>query len=90
MRLENWCIVSDGDPYLAPEMQKSYLNGKVYGHPRFDEGHYVTTSRIIEVKDGKVHTRSGSVYELGKVDPSYEEQFPKALERLLGNENNVK
>ena len=44
---------------------------------------YVTTSSIISNADGKITTVSGSVYELGDVDPEYEKVYPNAAERIF-------
>lgn len=85
MRIEDWSVVSDADPYTAPELIRPQLRGHVYGHPKFEDGHLVHTSYIKEVKDGKVITASGSEYELGVVDPDYEKLFPNARERVLKN-----
>lgn len=83
MRLEHWSIVFYGDnPYMPPENAPKALHGNVYGHPNHDDGREVTTSPITRIDDGKVHTSSGSVYELGDVDPDYELEFPNAIERL--------
>jgi len=61
------------------------LHGNVFGHPRFADGHPVTTSRIVgKNSDDTVVTYSGNVYELGEVDPAYEEMFPNARDRVIG------
>lgn len=89
MRLKNWSVFQHEDNgFLPPELQKSYLQGDVYGNPRFEDGDFVTTSRIISVVDKGTHkeaeTRSGSVYELYKedVDQNAEKEFPNYYERL--------
>ena len=52
MKLKNWSVTSDVDErYVAPEMMHYQLQGNVYGHPRFNDGDPVTTSRIIEIND---------------------------------------
>lgn len=80
--LENWALIQE-NPYASPEMGLSF-NGKVYGHPRFPDGHQVTTSPIMEVLEGGiVKTQSGSVYLLGKVNKQYDEMFPNSLDRLI-------
>ena len=88
--LKNWCIVTNNDPYTAPEHKKPRLNGDVHGHPHFREGENVTTSSIV----GKtfagcflVRTKSGSLYEIAATDvnPKYEQAFPGARERLLNS-----
>ena len=89
MRLKNWSVTSDVNPnFVAPEMMHFYLQGDVYGHPRFEDGAPVTTSRIIEINDKgdykEAITRSGSVYELYKedVDVDAEKEYPNYYERL--------
>lgn len=86
MILKNWGVVTHHNPFL--EYTHCYLQGHVYGHPRFDDGTDVTTSRIVEINDKgdykEVITISGSVYDLHRenVSPEYEEQSPNAYERL--------
>lgn len=83
MILQNWSLVFR-DPYKAPEIQHPALHGKVYGHPRFEDGSTVTTSSVVGItEDGKIKTYSGSEYELGVVDQKYEELFPNARERII-------
>ena len=89
MKLKNYSVTSDVDGrFIAPELMHYHLQGNVYGHPRFDDGDPVTTSRIIEINDKGDYkvaiTRSGSVYELHKedVDEEAEKQFPNYYERL--------
>ena len=89
MKLKNWSITSDVNPnFVAPEMMHFHLQGNVYGHPRFNDGDPVTTSRIIEINDKGDYkeciTRSGSVYELHKedVDPNAEKEYPNYYDRL--------
>jgi hypothetical protein len=83
IRLDNWSVVNDGDPYKAPEQQESRLHGNAFGHPRFDDGKTITTSAIL-TKDGDlILTRSGSRYELGDIDPEYEKIYPNARKRLI-------
>lgn len=88
MKLKNWSVTSNNNGFMAPEMMKFYLQGNVYGHPRFNDGDPVTTSRIIEINDKGDYkeciTRSGSVYELYKedVDSSAEKEYPNYYDRL--------
>ena len=84
MRLENWSVVGNSDPYAAPELASNYLSGNVYGHPSFTDGDPVTTPPIVSVTDGVVHTASGSEYRLGDIDPDYELAYPNARLELLG------
>ena len=82
-RLDSWSIVGDNDPYTAPELRALHLQGLVYDHSGFDDGHTIVTSPILGIADGGVVTKSGSVYQLGAVDTMYEDQFPGARDRLL-------
>jgi hypothetical protein len=86
IRLENWSVVTDADPYKAPEQLVSRLHGQAFGHPRFADGSEVTTSRVMGCSESKDHlaivTGSGSHYVLGEVDPDYEERYPNARERF--------
>ncbi len=84
MRLENWAKIANPEsPFQAPEMWIPQLTGDVYGHPRFEDGTGVTTSRIMGKRDGKVITYSGLEYELGEVDAEYEKLYPDAFNRLM-------
>ena len=88
-RLEHWSIiVRRGDPYQSPEQASGCLclQGFIYEDERFSDGLPITTTLIREIKDGGVVTKSGTFYELGKVLPEYEEQFPNARKRLLSQE----
>lgn len=71
MKLENWSLTEDQDPFAAPEVRTKRLNGLVYGHHDFEDGHKITTSRIESVQGRVVETLSGSTYELGDPDPDY-------------------
>lgn len=84
--LENWSMVFT-DPWAAPEMQIPQLHGKVYGHPKFDDGESITTSAIdgFDKESNAVVTRSGSKYCLGHVDSEYEEIYPDAYNRLINS-----
>lgn len=84
MRLENWAITfTQQDPFKAPEQAATQLTGEVYGHPRFDDGTFVVTSKIVGTQDEIVKTYSGSEYELGVVHPEYELRFPDARTRMF-------
>lgn len=85
--LENWSITIQPNPYMAPEQCAKLMQGKVYGRsPEFEDGTFITTTRIITVFEDNgacVLTSSGSVYKLGSVDVEYEKAFPDALNRLI-------
>lgn len=99
MEIKNWSIVSGGDSYVAPELSKYRLLGKVYENPFFEDGREVTTSRIVKIRDKGTHkeviTQSGSVYKVYKdeVNHECEELFPDYYNRLkltYNNESNNK
>lgn len=71
VRIENWSIVSH-TPYASPEADVKYLSGNVYGHPRFQDGEIITTSRLIkmDIPNGLAETVS-RLYELGEINPEY-------------------
>lgn len=86
LKIEDWAIVfvPPHDYYMAPELQKRSLNGRVFGHPKFPNGHWVTTSDIVGVTEyDEILTKSGSTYELGEAREEYEKLFPDAKQRLL-------
>ena len=86
--LKNWSVFSNDNDFLPPELQVFRLQGNAYGHPRFNDGDPVNTSRIVKITDKgtykEAETYSGSVYELHRedVDPECEKQFPNYYERL--------
>ena len=83
-RLEHWSLCSR--PFgqaQAPEEESVCLLGFVVGHPLHRDGKEVLTSPVMHYGSNRVVTKSGSEYELGLVDPSYECRYPGALERLL-------
>lgn len=88
MILKNWSVTSDVNAFIAPELKHYYLQGNVYGNPKFEDGRNVITSRIMELNDKgdykEAITRSGSVYQLFKndVNPEAEMQHPNYYERL--------
>ena len=84
MKLDSWCLISRSYPALPPpEQEHCCLHGLVSGHPRCHDGKEVTTSFIVSRDGSKVVTKSGSEYELGDVDASYEALYPNARTRLL-------
>lgn len=89
IRLKNWSMYAEGNNgFNPPELWTYHFQGNVYGHPRFNDGDPITTSRIVEINDKgdykEAKTRSGSVYCLypEDVDPEAEKQFPNYYERL--------
>ena len=94
IKLENWAMIYDDNPYLPPESQKSYVRGRAYGHPRFEDGKTIHSSSIQEmnIKEGYVITASGSKYILGLPEQSWmrwleENNFTEYLEDLKNLES---
>jgi hypothetical protein len=81
-KMENWSIITT-NPYRAPELGGQMIHGSVYGHPKFPDGSHITTSEIIGRKGELLETYSGSLYELGSIDPQYEKNFPNAFSRIM-------
>ena len=73
--LQDWAI--KGSPFDAPELGKQYLSGDVYNHTTRPDGEGVVTSRIVKVEGRFIHTRSGSVYRLGRVERGYRRWMKK-------------
>lgn len=70
-KLEDWELICyEVDGYTAPELVRRRLRGKVYNNPKYEDGHSIYTSHIVEVIGNIVHTKN-SVYELGKPSPEY-------------------
>jgi hypothetical protein len=83
-RLERWSLRSRPFGLLQPpEEEDVCLFGVVVGHPCHRDGKEVLTSPVMHYGAKRIVTKSGSEYELGLVDPSYERFFPGAFERLL-------
>jgi hypothetical protein len=85
IRLESWAFgIHYNDEYTAPEAGNPVFYGKVYGHPKHADGALIRTSTVVGFStEGKIITRSGSVYELGVVNPEYEKRFPDAQARMM-------
>ena len=84
MKLNKWSTVSENaTPYMAPELIRLSLHGKVDNHPKLGKNKEVTTSTIEKVDGRKITTRSGNLYILGKIDPN----FRKFLKRTRPNWN---
>lgn len=82
-KLNDWAIVTGGNPYMAPELRRQHLMGKVEGHPDRDDGESIVTSALRGKYEGRIVTGSGSLIELGDPRPDYAAEFPDAKERLL-------
>ena len=74
VKIQNWSI-SNTRPYDPPGYSIA-LGGAVYGHPRFPEGHLVTTSSI-RSSEGRLVTTGSTKYRLGRVCPEYRRWLKK-------------
>jgi len=88
IRLENWNMVCDKNPYSPPEIVSGRLVGLVYNHPNFNDGDKIITSLIlkIDVRQNFAKTQCGN-YVLGKPNPDWvkwlkENNFIETLENL--------
>jgi len=71
-RIEDWAIVGEANPYQAPELREMRITGKVYNHPRFDDGEVVTTSPVLASAGNTVETQN-TTYDLGTMSEKYKE-----------------
>lgn len=64
IKLENW---STTNLFCNPQKPQVRLCGKVFGHPKFDNGEVVITSIIVhlDLDNNKAETYSGTLYTLG-------------------------
>jgi hypothetical protein len=70
--IKDWSVTGAGvGPYTPPELAGIRIHGKVYGHPRFDDGAEITTSSIVRIAGRVVQTASGSIYLLGQPEAEY-------------------
>lgn len=65
-----------------PVLPGPRYRGVVWHHPRLRDGTMITTSAVVELKGGRIVTRSGSTYELGRTFFS-EQHAVKAVGRAV-------
>lgn len=68
-KIENW-FVANRNPTLPPEQSIMSLCGNVYGHDKFTDGEFITTSEICG-SNGKLIQTVNSYYILGEVNSDY-------------------
>jgi hypothetical protein len=102
MELNNWYTHMQSvssvldDPFKAPQQVQPAIgiSGTVTGHPDFEDGDEIITSKIIDVyeHDGDVYVRtfSGSLYKLLEPKASYEQYVLNAKQRLVDTFKNAK
>jgi hypothetical protein len=86
-RLEQWAFVEgttgDENPYLAPEQRRVIrLQGVVSGDPRREDGHRITTTRVLTIRGRVVTTRTGTQYELGVPDGGFMEYLERRGQKI--------
>lgn len=69
VNLVNWSVISRGGetPYQAPEQAFSCLAGDAVGHPHFEDGHRINSSRIVGAGTFDDHGYSPSYLLVGVV-----------------------
>tara|TARA_R100001244_G_scaffold97646_2_gene73059 strand:- start:1199 stop:1513 length:315 start_codon:yes stop_codon:yes gene_type:complete len=82
--LENWSVGINNNGYQPPELNYSFLVGRVYNHSVKEDGKVIETSWISKInrETETVKTYSGSEYTLGTPDPEWVEWL-----RARGMEN---
>ena len=67
--LKKWAIFIYGTPYRPVEMTYPVLIGQIYGHPRYESGEEVTTTRLVEINilKGYAKTRINK-YNISQAD----------------------
>jgi hypothetical protein len=85
-RLENWLVIGKGETYTPPEMKTMCLAGKVFGHPDFEDGEKVITSRVMHAEGKKVLTYN-TAYILGKVSKEYHDWYVKEYEKPFNEDS---
>lgn len=64
-----------------PVLPGPRYRGVVWNHPSLKDGTLITTSAVVELGNGRIVTRSGSSYELGRL---YNSEQQAALEAAAG------
>jgi len=62
------------------------LRGAVYNYPDKEEGKYIATSNLLEMRrdgDELIAVCASREYLLEDVDPGYERAYPNIVERML-------
>ena len=71
VKITNWSVTTMAGPYQAPEQATRHLVGNVMNHPGYAPGTGIRTSNIVKAEGNIITTNSGTVYELGMIDPEY-------------------
>jgi hypothetical protein len=71
IRLDCWSVTQGDVRYIAPEERVSRVQGVVQDHPCFPADAKIVSSPLDTVEGRIVTTRSGTRYQLGRIDPQY-------------------
>lgn len=96
VELYNWNFVGiPANPYQAPELWTQCFSGVVYGHPNFEDGTQITTSRVSKCwrdEEGREFIQTKNTqYELLAISPDYKrwvEENNFDLEKLFAEKEN--
>ena len=92
--VKNWALITENNPYRAPELNPVRLCGKVYGSKSFKDGSQIATSaiqRMIEEQGVIIVETTHSKYIIRKEEVSgeYEAKWGNVWEKLLTNINSL-
>lgn len=76
--IENWSTYQDNtNEYLAPELRPVILQGNIYHDSRFNDGSFISTSRLIkiDIKNNFAKTNH-TEYVLGEPDAEFKKLYP--------------
>ena len=89
MILKDWSVTNSKFGFFLEDEESYHLQGRVYGHPKFEDGTYVRTSKIVSILSAgdykEVVTRSGSLYELYKdnINPDCKTGYTNWIKELF-------
>ena len=69
--LKNWAVRGKANPYMAPEIIPTILEGEVYHNPNLKDGTPIHTSPVINSLDNIAET-ANSYYELKEPCVTYQ------------------
>ncbi len=72
IELARWSIPADEDGVIR-------LSGQVFGDPRRINGTQICTTRVAKAEGRTITTRSGTMYRLGYIDPSFLKRLRETL-----------
>jgi hypothetical protein len=90
--VKNWALITENNPYRAPELNSVRLCGKVYGSKSFKDGSQIATSavlRMIEEQGIIVVETMNSKYIISKGEAlkEHKDKMGNVWEKLLNSIN---